>query len=246
MAFLSVNVNKVATLRNSRGKNTPNLIEMTKHLLSLGVKGITIHPRPDERHIKESDVYELKTLLNDYPEIEFNIEGYPSQTFLNLIKEVKPHQCTLVPDPPHVLTSNAGWDVIANEDLLKEAIESIASSGARSSLFIDPHNFNESQFAKLKELKPTRVELYTEKFADDYGTERQQQTTSDYHECAHKVAQAGIAINAGHDLNQNNLKYFLTQVPDVEEVSIGHAIFCEALYEGIDSTIKNYQSLCES
>ncbi len=245
MAFLSVNINKVATLRNSRGKDTPNLIAMTKTILDLGVKGITVHPRPDERHIKKSDVYELKPFLKD-KNIEFNIEGYPTDEFLNLISEVKPLQCTLVPDPPDALTSNAGWDIVRHKKLLTDVINKIKKLNVRTAIFIDPTQFNDDQFNALLEVSPDRVELYTEEFADSFNNEHRKITLKHYSDWAKKIKAKNILINAGHDLNQQNLSLFLSNVPEVDEVSIGHAIFCEALYDGITPTIKNYLSICEN
>lgn len=245
MAVLSVNINKVATLRNSRGKDTPNLLKMTTHLLNLGVKGITIHPRPDERHIKQSDVWDLKQFLSKYADIEFNIEGYPSTEFLNLISEVKPHQCTLVPDPPHVLTSNAGWDVLEQFATLEPVIKKLKALEVRSSIFIDPTTFNKEQFEQLLKLKPERVELYTESFADDFINTNNHKSIKHYATWAQQIKDSGIGINAGHDLNQANLNYFLTEVPQVDEVSIGHAIFSEALYDGVDKTIQTYLKICK-
>lgn len=244
MAFLSVNINKVATLRNSRGKDTPNLLAVTGAILDLGVKGITVHPRPDERHIKRSDVFELKPFLNER-NIEFNIEGYPTDDFLNLIAEVKPLQCTLVPDPPETLTSNAGWDVIKNKELLKQVITKIKTAGVRSAIFIDPTEFNDEQFKALLEVSPDRVELYTEEFADSFKTTKASEILKLYSLWAKKIKAAGIGINAGHDLNQDNLGKFLTEIPEIDEVSIGHAIFCESIYDGLTPTIKNYLKICE-
>jgi len=245
MAFLSVNINKVATLRNSRGKDTPNLLAMTQTILDLGVKGITVHPRPDERHIKKIDIHELTPFLQKQ-NIEFNIEGYPTEDFLNLVTEVQPLQCTLVPDPPDTLTSNAGWDIVKNKELLKNVIGKIKSSEVRVAIFIDPTEFNEEQFAALLEVAPDRVELYTEEFADSFNTSNGKKVLEKYHDWAKKIKSEGIKINAGHDLNQQNLGLFLKEVPQVDEVSIGHAIFCEALYEGIKPTVKKYLEICET
>lgn len=244
MAFLSVNINKVATLRNSRGKDTPNLLAVTQTILDLGVKGITVHPRPDERHIKKADVFELKPFLNER-NIEFNIEGYPTDDFLNLIAEVKPLQCTLVPDPPETLTSNAGWNIIKNKELLKKVIAQIKTSGVRSAIFIDPTQFNNEQFEALVEVAPDRVELYTEEFADSFNGSKANEILKLYSGWAKKIKATAIGINAGHDLNQKNLGKFLSEIPEIDEVSIGHAIFCESIYDGLKPTIKSYLKICE-
>ncbi len=244
MTFLSVNINKVATLRNSRGKNTPDLIDMTQRILHLGVKGITIHPRPDQRHIRKRDVYQLKEFLTNHPDVEFNIEGYPSDDFLSLVEQINPTQCTLVPDPPGTLTSNAGWNLIDCKNQLQPVIQRLKDKSIRSALFIDPNEFSTEQFEALKTIQPDRIELYTESYADSFGLESNKQVINTYAACAQQVHQAGIKINAGHDLNQENLPLFLKSLPEVSEVSIGHAIFCECLLDGLSKTIETYLSIC--
>ena len=242
---LSVNVNKVASLRNARGKNIPNLISITKLILQTPVHGITVHPRPDERHIRETDVFDLKKLLEKYPDKEYNIEGYPSQKFLSLVKKVKPQQCTLVPDPPEVLTSNAGWDFFHNKNLLKEVVQELRSLNIRSSLFMDPLSMDQKQELALQEISPYRVELYTESYAEGWNKPQQKKLLSLYKKQALKVRSLNIKINAGHDLNQKNLFDLLKAIPEIEEVSIGQALIAEALEEGLPSVIKKYLSLID-
>lgn len=237
MTKLSVNVNKIATLRNSRGKNIPNLLQMTLDIIKFGADGITIHPRPDERHIKKQDVYDLANNIN----VELNIEGYPSAEFMQLIAEIRPAQCTLVPDPPHVLTSNAGWNVKKNFHELVTIIEQLRAIQVRSSLFIDPVDINSQTLELLSQLKCDRVELYTEAYADSFATYDQEKTLELYKNAATSIYNLGIAINAGHDLNLHNLPTFIKNIPFIKEVSIGHALIADALYFGMADTIKKYQ-----
>ena len=238
---LSININKLATLRNSRGKNNPDLILYTKHILKYGVHGITVHPRPDGRHILYEDVFKLKDLLKDYKDIEFNIEGYPNQKFLELIKKIAPHQCTLVPDPPQALTSNAGWDFKSNESLLKKTLHELKNTSTRISLFLDPFSVTDEDWGSLEALSPHRIELYTERYAEAWGTKNQSEVLQKYKQAAEKSQSIGIDVNAGHDLNQKNLHDFLNSIK-AKEVSIGHSLICEALMEGFEETIKNYLS----
>ena len=242
---LSVNVNKIATLRNARGKNTPNLLELTRLLIESGAESITIHPRPDERHIRRKDVYDLKNLLANYSgKVEFNIEGYPSDSFLRLIADIIPSQCTLVPDPPNVLTSNAGWKLEENKTLLKSVISTLKSLSVRVSLFIDPFLLNEAEFSILKELAPHRIELYTEKYAESWSTPKKRKTVlKTYKTIAQKVFQSGIGINAGHDLNQENLPDLLKNIPEIREISIGQAFIADSLKEGMAHTLKSYLNI---
>ena len=242
---LSVNVNKIATLRNARGKNQPDLIEFTRLIIDSGAHGVTAHPRPDERHIRYRDIYDLKELLSLYRDIEFNIEGYPSEKFIQLIKEVQPHQCTLVPDPPHVLTSNAGWKVNKNQALLKEVTEELKSKGIRVSLFLDSSTIKDRDIESLKDIAPQRVELYTEQYALAFGTDQERPVIESYISLAEQLTSLSIDINAGHDLNQENLGFLLKNIPQIREVSIGHALITEALKEGLPKTIKNYLSIIE-
>ena len=232
MTRLSVNINKVATLRNARGHNTPNLVQVAKDIERFGAEGITVHPRPDERHIRYADVRELSPVLTT----EFNVEGYPNEVFMNLVKEVKPAQVTLVPDPPGALTSNAGWDTIKNKSLLTEVIAEFKQEGIRTSIFVGT---DLDLIEGAKEVGAERVELYTEPYADLYPL--------DAVAAVHPFAQAGIlaqdlglGLNAGHDLSLDNLKYFAENVPALMEVSIGHALISDALYYGLENTVQMY------
>ncbi|MFZ4076375.1 MAG: pyridoxine 5'-phosphate synthase [Legionellaceae bacterium] len=236
MTKLSVNVNKLATLRNARGKNNPDVLNMVLKIIAYGADGITVHPRPDGRHIRYEDVYAIKQAID----VEFNIEGYPEQSFLDLVLEVKPEQCTLVPDAPNVLTSNAGWLIEKNLSFLKRTIHTLHREGIRTSLFIDPYTLSEQDRRLLTETGTDRVELYTEAYADAYGTSRELEVTAVYQEVAFALQQQGIALNAGHDLNLDNLRAFLTAIPFIEEVSIGHALVCDALMLGMQTTIERY------
>lgn len=236
MTKLSVNVNKLATIRNARGKNNPDVLKMTLDIVAFGAQGITVHPRPDGRHIRQDDVFALAKAL----EVEFNIEGYPDQQYLELVKAICPSQCTLVPDPPHVLTSNAGWKISENVDFLRETIANLHQFDIRTSLFIDPLRFNTTEMEALITTKTDRVELYTEAYADAFGTDELPYVLSMYKKVATQVLDAGIAINAGHDLSLENLRYFIQEMPPIEEVSIGHALICDALYFGMKDTIKQY------
>jgi len=234
MVKLSVNINKIATIRNARGANTPDVIKAALDIEQFGADGITVHPRPDERHIRKSDVYGLKPLLKT----EFNIEGYPSPDFLQMIKEVKPAQVTLVPDPPHVLTSNAGWDCLKFGDFLKEIISTIKEeSGARVSIFLNPEP---EQVQAAKETGTDRIELYTEAYAKAYP-ENPEKAIAPYIETAKKAVELGLGVNAGHDLSLENLEYFAKNVPGLLEVSIGHALISDALYFGLQNTVMMYK-----
>ena len=242
---LSVNVNKLATLRNARGGNLPDVIKMTKQIAKWGAHGITIHPRPDERHIRRSDAFEISSALQELgPQLphplEFNIEGYPSEDFLNLIFQIRPDQCTLVPDPPDTLTSNAGWLLSKNKAFLQKICQRLHQEGVRSSLFVDPLSWNSEETEALKEISPSRVELYTESFATDSKNNQLPQGLQPYISLARQANELNIGLNAGHDLNQKNLPQLLQAIPSLEEVSIGHALICEALYDGIETTIRNY------
>lgn len=233
MTKLSVNINKLATLRNARGQNNPNLIPWAQKIQNYGAQGVTIHPRPDERHIKRSDVFELKPIVTT----EFNIEGYPSEEFISLINQIKPEQCTLVPDPPDVLTSNAGWRVSKEKNLLTKTLEKLQDSPTRVSVFVEPEQLTASEAGFLKSIGVDRVELYTEEYAkkpDDKAVLEKYRKISDL------SLDAGLELNAGHDLNYQNLTSFLRFIPEIKEVSIGHAIVCEALDFGMQQTIKKY------
>ena len=246
MTRLSVNVNKIATLRNSRGKNQPDLMEVVKKLVGFGVKGITVHPRPDGRHILYTDVLDIKGYLKTKTEVELNVEGYPSTDFLQLMEEIQPNQCTLVPDTPSVLTSNAGWKVQENTDFLKPVLESLKKNNIRTSLFIDPFTLTEEELHALGHLQPDRGELYTETYASAYFTTQKETITHTYSEAAGKLVNKGINVNAGHDLNLDNLAWLLEKIPQIKEVSIGHALICESLYQGLETVVRKYLAICQS
>lgn len=232
MTRLSVNINKVATLRNARGENNPDVVKFALHCEACGAQGITVHPRPDERHIRRSDVYELSRVLTT----EFNIEGYPSEDFLQLVESVRPAQVTLVPDKPDQLTSNAGWDVLNNEEVLRGICERMHEAGVRVSIFVDPV---EEQVRKAREVGADRVELYTKAYADGYAADREA-AVAPYVKASAVAAEVGLGLNAGHDLSLENLSYFHKMLPKLDEVSIGHALISDALYLGIDETIRRY------
>lgn len=233
MSTLSVNINKIATLRNARGGNTPNVAQAAKDCEQFGAQGITVHPRPDERHITKRDVYELKPILTT----EFNIEGYPSRAFLDMVLEIQPAQVTLVPDPPDALTSNAGWDTVTNKNLLKSIITELKQVGIRTSIFVDTNIEN------IKGALATgtdRIELYTEPYAANYNINREAAITP-FVIAAEKAHKLGLGINAGHDLSLENLRYFAENIPNLKEVSIGHALISDALYLGLENTIQLYK-----
>ncbi len=235
MVQLSVNINKVALLRNSRGENYPNLIEFAKKCLDFGANGITVHPRPDERHIRYADVYELKDLLKKYNK-ELNVEGYPSDSFLKMMEDVQPAQCTLVPDPPNALTSSTGWDTRKNFRFLHEIITYLKTLKIRVSLFL---NCDNELLQYSQKLGTHRIELYTGPYAKYYPY-NPHLAVQPYVETARLAEILGIEVNAGHDLNSENLKYFAQNVPQLKEVSIGHAIISESLYLGLEETLKKY------
>ena len=232
MTKLSVNINKVATIRNARGNNLPDLIQFAKDCEKFGAEGITVHPRPDERHIRYEDVYNLAPIVTT----EFNIEGFPNSTFINLVLKVKPTQVTLVPDPPNVLTSNAGWDTLKQKDFLKEVIAEFKKNNIRTSIFVDT---NIKNIEHAKETGTDRIELYTGPYAEEFEKNKDL-AIAPYVKAANLAHRLGLEINAGHDLNLDNLNYFVTQIPFTKEVSIGHALICDALYYGINETIKKY------
>tara|TARA_B110000879_G_scaffold77931_1_gene108543 strand:- start:1932 stop:2648 length:717 start_codon:yes stop_codon:yes gene_type:complete len=232
MTRLSVNINKVATLRNARGHNTPNLLQVAKDIERFGAQGITVHPRPDERHTRYADVRDLSHIVTT----EFNVEGYPNQVFIDLVKEVKPAQVTLVPDPPGALTSNAGWDTLKNKSLLIEVIAELKNEGIRTSIFVG------TELALLEGAKlvgADRVELYTEPYADLYPSNKEL-AIKPFTEAGVLAKQLGLGLNAGHDLSLDNLKYFAENVPALMEVSIGHALISDALYYGLENTVQMY------
>ncbi len=230
---LSVNINKIATIRNARGGNTPNVVQVAIDCEIFGADGITVHPRPDERHITSNDVVELADKIST----EFNIEGYPNERFMELLRKVQPAQATLVPDPPNVLTSNAGWDTLKEADFLKGIISEIKAMGIRTSLFIET---DAAMIKKAAELGADRIEFYTGPYADLFEADKEK-AIAPYREAAQVAQECGLEINAGHDLNLKNLKYFKTNIPNLAEVSIGHALISDALYLGLENTVMMYQ-----
>ena len=235
MCKLSVNVNKIATLRNARGGNVPNLVNVVKNIEEFGAEAITVHPRPDERHIRYQDVFDI----NKVYQTEFNIEGYPNQKFLELVLEVKPTQVTLVPDLPGVLTSNSGWDTKSNFDLLSDVISRFKESDIRTSIFIDT-DLELIEYAK--KTGADRVELYTESYASNYSKDKKE-AIKPYKLSAEFARSIGLGLNAGHDLNLENLNYFSAEIPFLNEVSIGHALITDALYFGLENVVGMYKRL---
>ena len=234
MIKLSVNINKAATLRNARGGNVPDVVQIAKDCEAYGAQGITVHPRPDERHIRYNDVYALKPIIKT----ELNIEGYPIQSFVDLVLTVKPTQVTLVPDAPDVLTSNAGWNVKEHFNQLSELVDTFTGHGIRTSLFVETDLEHIEWAAKTG---TDRIELYTEPYAQQYAADREK-AVAPYIEAARLAKSLGIGVNAGHDLNLQNLAFFASQIPWIEEVSIGHALICDALYFGLERTIAMYKA----
>jgi pyridoxine 5-phosphate synthase len=234
MTRLSVNINKIATLRNSRGGNTPSVLEAAINCQNFGAQGITVHPRPDERHIRRSDVFEIRPIITT----EFNIEGYPGEDFIQMVIEVKAHQVTLVPDTHDQLTSDHGWDTRANLSFLKEVIARFKNAGIRTSIFVDP---NLDMIEGAKETGTDRIELYTEPYAKMYPTDPIG-AVAPFTEAAKLAHKLRLGINAGHDLSLKNLRFFHDHVPYLDEVSIGHALIADALYMGLRNTIQDYLS----
>lgn len=237
MTRLSVNINKIALLRNSRGSDIPDVVQFAKDCERYGAQGITVHPRPDERHVRRSDVYALKKIITT----EFNIEGYPTEDFLKMVLEVKPEQCTLVPDEPGQLTSDHGWDTVKHALLLKIVIQELHQAGIRVSLFIDPIN---ALIDGAKSVGADRIEFYTGPYAHDFDLDKQA-AIRDFAAAARYCNKIGIGINAGHDLNLDNLKFFKQNIPELLEVSIGHALVRDCLYYGLENTIQLYRRQLE-
>ena len=235
MTKLSVNVNKIATIRNARGGDVPNVVQIAIDCERFGADGITIHPRPDERHITTKDVYDLKKVVKT----EFNIEGYPDERFMKLIEENRPTQATLVPDGPDVLTSNAGWDTVKYKDQLTKICKQLKDLGVRSAIFVDTNPVN---IEGAKAVGVDRIELYTGPFADNYEADKDA-AIKDYIVAAELAHKLGLEINAGHDLSLDNLAFFKKSIPNLEEVSIGHALIADALYLGLEETVKRYKAL---
>ena len=232
MTKLSVNINKIATLRNARGEDYPNLVKTAKDIIKFGAEGITIHPRPDERHIKYSDAYDLKQNIST----ELNIEGNPSKKFINMVCEVKPDQVTLVPDESDAITSNSGWDTVKNFNFLKDVVEEFKSNSIRVSIFIDPDS---KMLEGAKKINADRVELFTGPYAKQYINDKSN-AINRYIDCSEIANKIGVELNAGHDLNQQNLEFFKNNIVNLKEVSIGHALISESLYYGLEPTIKSY------
>lgn len=232
MTKLSVNINKIATLRNSRGGNTPSVLQAAIDVQKFGAEGVTIHPRPDERHIRYQDAYDISPIIKT----EFNIEGNPIESFLKMVFEIKPTQVTLVPDAIDALTSNAGWDTISHKGFLTEIISECKKQEIRTSIFIDP---NLSMIEGAAETGADRIELYTEEFALQYGLGNKK-AIEPYTQCAILANELGLGINAGHDLSLENIRFFKENIPNLLEVSIGHALICESIYLGMDNVISDY------
>jgi pyridoxine 5-phosphate synthase len=232
MTKLSVNINKIATLRNSRGGNTPNLVQFAKDVQKFGAEGVTIHPRPDERHIRYQDAYDLKSEVYT----EYNIEGNPIDKFVNMVLELKPTQVTLVPDAVDTLTSNAGWDTIKHKQFLMDVIKEFKDHNIRTSIFVDP---DLKQIEGAKAIGADRIELYTEAFAHEFSLGNKS-AIKPYTACAELANTIGLGVNAGHDLSLENIKFFKEQIPNLLEVSIGHALISESLYLGVENVIQMY------
>lgn len=232
MTRLSVNINKVATLRNARGGKIPDLLIFAQKSEQFGAQGITVHPRQDERHIKKEDVYNLKPIITT----EFNIEGYPSEEFMSLVLDIKPNQVTLVPDSPNVITSNAGWNTIKKQKFLKKIIQQLKKENIRTSIFIET---NLDMISAAKDTGTDRIELYTEEYAKKFNTDKRE-AVMPFVLAAKRALALKLEVNAGHDLNLDNLKYFLDSVPEIKEVSIGHALISDTMYFGLENTIQMY------
>ncbi|SFA71330.1 pyridoxine 5'-phosphate synthase [Algoriphagus aquimarinus] len=237
MTKLSVNINKIATLRNARGADNPNVVKVALDAERFGSQGITVHPRPDERHIRYQDVIDLAKVVTT----EFNIEGYPDKRFMEMVRMIKPAQATLVPDPPTAITSNNGWDTIANQSMLKDIVAELHESGVRVSIFINPET---KYFEPAKLTGTDRVELYTEPYAANYHKDRDA-AVKPYIEVAELARELGMGLNAGHDLDLQNLAFLKQSIPYLDEVSIGHALVCDALYYGLENTIQMYRRKLE-
>ena len=238
MTKLSVNINKIATLRNSRGGDIPNVVQVAKDVQQFGGQGITVHPRPDERHIRYQDVYDLRP--NVYT--EFNIEGNPIKKFMDLVLRAKPEQVTLVPDAEDAITSNAGWDTKKHRDFLKEVISEFKKNDIRTSIFVDP---DPAMVESAVETGTDRIELYTEAYASEFA-KGNKSAVKPYRECAEIANDLGLGINAGHDLSLQNIRYFKENIPGLLEVSIGHALIAESLYLGLANVIEKYLNLLKS
>ena len=240
MTILSVNVNKIALLRNSRGRDFPSVTGFAEQVIEMGVKGITVHPRPDQRHVTRRDVFALSEMLKSYPDVEFNIEGYPTNDFVELVLQVKPAQCTLVPDLPGQLTSDHGWNIVKNETFLTAVLTRLKNAGVRSSIFLDP---SAAEVELVPSVGADRIELYTESFAESFGQPENEAVFAQFAAAAAKATELGIGLNAGHDLNLENLPKFL-ELPKIIEVSIGHALVVESIQHGVGQVIERYLAIC--
>ncbi len=238
MTRLSVNINKIATLRNARGENLPDVLKVAEDCQRFGADGITVHPRPDERHIRQKDVFDLQSKITT----EFNIEGYPSPEFIAMVKRVKPNQVTFVPDAPNAITSNAGWDTITHMLFLSEIVSDMQSAGIRTSLFMEP---DLEKIKAASKIGTDRIELYTGPYAKSYASDKET-AIAPFIEAAKLARNLGLGLNAGHDLNLENLNYLITNIPWIKEVSIGHALIADALYMGLEKTIKAYKNCLTS
>ena len=234
MKKLSVNINKIATLRNARGGDQPNVIDLARDIQAFGAQGITVHPRPDERHITYEDVTELPSVITT----EFNVEGNPIPKFIDLVCKVKPTQVTLVPDAPDAITSNAGWDTVAHRSFLQEVIQEFKLNGIRTSIFLDP---DVAQVEAAIATGTDRIELYTESYAEHFAI-NPEKAIAPFVDAAKKAKEVGIGLNAGHDLSLENIQFFAQNIPGLLEVSIGHALICESLYYGLENVINQYIS----
>jgi len=241
MTALSVNLNKIALLRNSRGRDYPNVLDYAQKLIAMGVQGLTVHPRQDERHATQQDTRDLAALCADYPDVEFNVEGYPSEEFLALIEATQPDQCTLVPDAPEQLTSDHGWDLRTHFERVSDLAQTLKSFGVRSSLFIDP---DMTQIELAANTGVDRIELYTEAYAHAFAQGQHEAVLSVYADAAKGAQSLGLGVNAGHDLDLHNLATFL-QIPDILEVSIGHALTVESLEYGVAEVVSRYLAICK-
>lgn len=241
MTQLSVNLNKIALLRNSRGRDYPNVVGFANKFISLGVHGITVHPRQDERHITVQDTIDLGQLLAENSEVEFNVEGYPSEQFLTLVEKVRPTQCTLVPDSPEQLTSDHGWDLTRHKKTVTDICARLSNAGIRPAIFLDPE-IDDVRLAA--ETGTSRIELYTEAYAIAYGTPQEEQVLAKYRDAAEEAKELGLELNAGHDLDLNNLQKILS-IKGIQEVSIGHALMVECIEQGIDSVARQYLQICD-
>ncbi|MGH7779511.1 MAG: pyridoxine 5'-phosphate synthase [Candidatus Binataceae bacterium] len=238
MVKLSVNVNKIAVIRNSRGGDVPSVLEAARVAIGAGCHGITVHPRPDARHITKKDVFDLAAMLAaEFKQIEFNIEGYPGPEFLDLVTRVRPTQCTMVPDPPGVLTSNAGWNLASGAEWLRGVLARLRDNGIRTSLFIEADT---NAAIHARELGADRIELYTGPYAHAFGTAQGRKILTLHRVAGRAAHRAGLGVNAGHDLNLENIPAYVKALPDLDETSIGHALISDAIYIGLDNAVKAY------